>query len=87
MRVTAQTLQLRNVSQLAQTTTIDGMTVMGRLDSICYDANGTYALSIGGHLFHVPASHPVEIRRTANLDELVTISDDLAERLTDERVA
>jgi hypothetical protein len=81
MKVQADGLQLRNVGQLAQAVTLDGITVMGRLDAVSYDKNGTYALSIGRNVFHVPADHPVIIRRSAQLDALVNISDDLAAEL------
>lgn len=60
---------------------------MGRLDAVSYDKNGTYALSIGRNVFHVPANHPVTIRRSANLDALVNISDDIADGLEADNAA
>ena len=75
-------LQLRNIAQLAQTTTLDGITTMGRLDSVSFDRDGTYALSIGGCVFNVPADHPIHIRRTAQTDALV-IGNDIQEDIVD----
>jgi hypothetical protein len=72
---------MRNISQLAKVTSIDGITVMGRLNEVAYDANGTYALSVGKSVLHVPGDWPVDIRRSAQLDTLVNISDDLSEGL------
>jgi hypothetical protein len=82
LKITARQLQLRNIEQLAQTTTLDGITTMGRLDSVSYDSDGTYALSIGGCVFNVPSDHPIDIRRTASADALV-IANDIAEDMVD----
>jgi len=90
LKIIARQLQLRNISQLAQATTLDGITTMGRLDSVSYDSSGTYALSIGGCVFNVPAEHPIEIRRTASTDALVTANDiqeDVLDRLGARNVA
>ena len=82
MKVQAKGLQLRNISQLAQAKSVDGITVMGRLDSVAYDGRNTYMLSIGGHTLHVPGDHPIDIRRTAVVDALV-IANDIAEDVAD----
>lgn len=87
MRITADQIQLRNLTQLAKVTKPNGVTVMGRLNEVSYGGSVFYTLTVGGSTFTVPADHPVDIRRSANLDELVTISDDLSERLTSEPVA
>jgi len=66
------------------------MTVMGRLDSVAYDGRNTYMLSIGGHVLHVPADHPIDIRRTAVADALVIANDigmDVADSLEAENAA
>jgi len=87
VRVQAVGLQLRNIGQLAQATTLDGITVMGRLDAVSYDNTGRYALSIGRNVFRVPADHPIDIRRSAQLDALVyanEISEDIVESLVDD---
>jgi hypothetical protein len=76
LKIQAQGIQLRNISQLAMATSIDGITVMGRLESVAYAAErNTFQLVIGGNTLHVPGTHPVEIRRTAEADALVTAND------------
>ena len=80
MRIQANGLQLRNIGQLARVVTLDGVTVMGRLNEVA-SCKDVYALVIGGSVFEVPGDHPVDIRRSANLDALVNISDDVAEQL------
>jgi len=82
LKITASGLQLRNVDQLAQAKSVDGITIMGRLDSVAYDGRNTYMLSIGGHTLHVPGDHPIDIRRTAVADALV-MANDIAEDVAD----
>jgi hypothetical protein len=86
MKVIASGLQLRNIGQLARVTTLDGVTVMGRLNEVASKEN-VYALVIGGSVFEVPGDHPVDIRRSANLDALVNISDDISEGLEADNAA
>lgn len=84
MRITASQIQLRNVGQLAQATTLEGVTIMGRLDGVAFSGDGNYILSIGRNGFKVPGDHPVDIRRSANLDALVNGNEntgDIADRL------
>ena len=86
MKVQASGLQLRNIGQLARTTTLDGVTVMGRLNEVCYRED-VYALTIGGSTFQVSADHPIDIRRSANLDALVNISDGIDDGLEADNAA
>lgn len=91
MRITAKDIQLRNLQQLAQATSIDGITVMGRLESVAFAKERyTYQLVIGGNTLHVPADHPLDIRRTAEADALVVANDvhyDIADSLEAEHAA
>jgi len=86
VRITANQIQLRNLQQLARTTTLDGVTVMGRLNEVCYRED-VYALTIGGSTFQVPADHPIDIRRSANLDALVNIEAGVDEGLEADNAA
>ena len=86
MKVQASGLQLRNIGQLAQVT-LDGVTIMGRLDGVAFRGDGDYILSIGRQALSVPADHSVIIRRSANLDALVNISDGIDDGLEADNAA
>lgn len=90
MKVQASGLQLRNIGQLARATTLDGVTIMGRLDGVAFSGSGEYILSIGRYPLSVPADHPIDIRRSADLDALVYGNEntgDIADRLEADDVA
>ena len=80
MRIVARQLMLKNLNELASTT-VDGTTYMGQLESVTSSLLG-YEVVIGGHVLKLDAGHPLEIRRTA-ISESLQLANELQDDLLD----
>lgn len=73
MKIAAKTLELRNIDQLIETATPDGV-VMGKLDRVKLLNNGMVSLRVSGDTFLVSEDHEVNIRRSAQLGQTVKMN-------------